>query len=273
MRTKVRLLKEADEANGWRLKKKEEEVSRVKKGTEAKFQRLKQKKANLKSEVEAVKVSYKEGLEKSKARYIEKLQDITAKGKEDISSMKAQQRTITKKLIRDKDVLREHAKKQRTESKERVITVQAKRQAAEVHCSELEVEGQKMARDLVARQMKIGILEAEGERTVENMQTLTLDLEAKEKELALTRREVETCGVRDKALLRQTSKDAKKVDKLASTLKSSRMMVYRLKTALSEEQMVKQFSFFILFLSYRYLTSPFVSSFLRSEKVKSRRRG
>ena len=256
-------MREADAINGERLRRKEEEVSSYKKGTEAQFQRLKQKKANLKSEVEAVKVSYKEGLEKSKARYREKVQDITAKGKEDISSMKAQQRTITKKLIRDKDVLREHAKKQRAASKERVITVEAKRQAAEVHCSELEVEGQKMARDLVARQMKIGILEAEGERTAENMQTLTLDLVEKEKELALTRREVETCGVRDEALLRQTSRDAKKVKKLAATLKSSRMGVYRLKTTLSEEQVVKHFSFFFVFVlllfnfAFCFFFSPF----------------
>ncbi len=37
--------------NGERLERKEEEVSSYKKGSEAKFQRLKQKKANLKGEV------------------------------------------------------------------------------------------------------------------------------------------------------------------------------------------------------------------------------
>ncbi len=76
-----------------------------------------------------MKVSYKEGLQKSKARYREKVQDITAKGKEDISSLKAQHMTGVKKLIRDKDVLREHAKKQRAETKERLIAMEAKREA------------------------------------------------------------------------------------------------------------------------------------------------
>jgi hypothetical protein len=149
--------------------------------------------------------------------------------------------------------------------------VEAKQEVAEVYCSELEVEGQKMARELVARQMKIGTLEAEGKITVENMQILTLDLKAKEKELALTRREVATCGDREETLCRQTSCDAKKVDRLAATLKSSRMGGYRLKSTLSEDRVVKHFSFTFCFL--QFLISLYLFPYLLLlEKVKSRRR-
>jgi hypothetical protein len=63
------LLREADAAHGWQLKQKANEVTRVKKVSEAKVSRLSSAKINLLAEVRAVKTSSQEVLLTAKEQH------------------------------------------------------------------------------------------------------------------------------------------------------------------------------------------------------------
>ena len=151
------MLKEADEANGWRLKKKQEEVSRVKNHSQARAARLQQDKRNLMSEVQGIKKTSQEAVRKVKDKHKDNLAQMALKVKCVKKLSQAEARTTTKKhndevtkLERQKVALRKHAAQQRTQLKDRMREVQAKHVALQLQCSASQVATNKLTRELSA---------------------------------------------------------------------------------------------------------------------------
>ncbi len=134
-----------------------EEVARVRQVANAKVERLSQQKKTLSAEVKAVSKSAKELITMTNRKYKDRVAALTLKvkavkklSKEDIDMAHKQHKDDVAKLERQKTGLREHAKKQRAQYKERITAVEATRQSLELQCSVSQVETQKLARELAA---------------------------------------------------------------------------------------------------------------------------
>jgi chromosome segregation ATPase len=240
------LLKGADHHNGWQLKKMKAEVSSLKKGVESKVERLKNKTKNLAAEVEAVKASCKEGLRDSKMKHKDKVADMRAKAKEGkhastvlMRGMNVDHRKHVSKLDREKQGLRKQAQRQRAEYKARVIAVEEQREALKRLSSDSEVANQKLARELVAQEIRMEMLEAEGHKTVAHNEELSVNLESKDEELALARQAAATLQVGEQTLQKKVKQDETKLEEVRKNLKNARQALVRLEEVLRKEREVR----------------------------------
>ncbi len=119
-------MKEADEVNGWRFKKKQEEVSRVKKHAQARAERLKQDKRHLMYEVQGIRKASQVAIQTVKNKHNDSLSQMASKIKAVKKLSEAEARATTKthndevaKLEHQKIALRKHAAQQRTQLKDR----------------------------------------------------------------------------------------------------------------------------------------------------------
>ena len=147
-------MKEVDEANGWRLKKKQEEVSRVKNQSQARAERLKQDKRNLMSEVQGITKASQVAVRKVKDKHKDNLLQMALKVKSMKKLSQAEARATTKKhndevtkLERQKMTLRKHAAQQRTQLKDRMREAEAKHVALQLQCSASQVATNKLTRE------------------------------------------------------------------------------------------------------------------------------
>jgi hypothetical protein len=122
-----------------------EEIALVRQVANAKIERLSQQKQTLSVEVKAVTKSAKELINMTNRKHKDWVAALTLKvkavkklSKEDIDMAHKQHKDDdVAKLERQKTRLREHAKKQRAQYKERILAVEATRQSLELQCSVL----------------------------------------------------------------------------------------------------------------------------------------
>ncbi len=132
-------------------------MARVRQVSHAKVEILSQQKKTLSAEVKAVTKSAKELINMTIRKHKDHVVALTLKVKavkklsrEDINMAHKQHKDDVTKLERQKIGLREHAKKQRAQYKETITVVEAKRQSLEFQCIVVQVETQKLARELSA---------------------------------------------------------------------------------------------------------------------------
>jgi hypothetical protein len=214
-------------------------VSSIKKGVESKVERLKTKAKNLEAEVEAVKASCKEGLLNAKTKHTDKVADIKAKAKESkhasteaIRGIHVEHRKHVTKLDREKQGLRQQAQRQRADYKARIIAVEEQREALQRLGSDSAVANQKLARELVAQEIRMELLEAEGDKTVAHNKELSVNLEFKDEELALAPQAAATFQVGNNSLQKQVKQDETKLEEKRKNLKNARQALVRLEEVL-----------------------------------------
>ena len=216
-------MKEADEANGWRLKKKQEEVSRVKNQSQARAERLKQDKRNLMSEVQGITKASQVAVRKVKDKHKDNLLQMALKVKSMKKLSQTEARATTKKhndevtkIERQKMALRKHAAQQRTQFKDRMREVEAKHVALELQCSASQVATNKLTRELSAArastcdiQERTMLLEEQLEMQVLVNDGLCSDLAAKGDELTVAMDSVDVAR-KDQTRLEAEGKAAQK---------------------------------------------------------------
>ncbi len=139
-------MKEVDEANGWRLKKKQEEVSRVKNHSQARAERLEQDKRKLMSEVQGIRKASQVTVRKVKDKHKDNVAQMALKVKSEKKLSQVEARATTKKhndevtkFERQKMALRKHAAQQRTQLKDKMREAEAKHVAVQLQCSASQV--------------------------------------------------------------------------------------------------------------------------------------
>jgi chromosome segregation ATPase len=217
-------------------------VSSLKKGVESTVERLKAKVTNLEAEVETIKVSSKETLRNATTKHTDKVADIRAKAKESkrasteaMRGINMEHRKHVTKLDREKQGLRQQAQQQRAEYKARIIAVEEQREDLQRFSTDSVVANKKLARELVAQEIRMEMLEAEGNKTIAHNEDLSVNLEVKDQELALARLAAATFQVGEKTLQRKVKKDETKLEEMRTNLKNARQAVVRLEEVLRKE--------------------------------------
>ena len=130
-------------------------MMQVKRQAEARIGRLTTQKKTLSVELKAVTTSKKAAVQEAQKHYKADVARLAAQVKE-VTRLKDEELTMAvSKLEKDKAELRERAKVQKAEHKERVAGVAAKNQALERLCSVADVETKKLGRELNAEHLRV----------------------------------------------------------------------------------------------------------------------
>jgi hypothetical protein len=132
-------------------------VTQVKRQAEARIGRLTTQKKTLSVELKAVTASKKEAMQEAHMHYKADVARLAAQVKQrDVTRLKDEELNMAMgKLEKQKAELRERAKVQKAEHKERVAGVAAKNQALERLCSVADVETKKLGRELHAEHLRV----------------------------------------------------------------------------------------------------------------------
>ncbi len=132
-------------------------MTQVKRQAEARIGRLTTQKKTLSVELKAVTASKKEAMQEAHMHYKADVARLAAQVKQrDVTRLKDEELNMAMgKLEKQKAELRERAKVQKAEHKERVAGVAAKNQALERLCSVADVETKKLGRELHAEHLRV----------------------------------------------------------------------------------------------------------------------
>ncbi len=162
-----------------------------------------------------------------------KVKAVTNLSREDINMAHKQHKDDVTKLERQKTGLREHAKKQRAQYKERITAVEAiKRQSLEFQCSVAQVETQKLARELSAECTKgrslivtTEALQDQLKDEVNAKEELSGNLALQAETVALARKAVKTAMDAHNRFEKRAKAAEKKVENMRRTMKSLRTTI------------------------------------------------
>ncbi len=182
-KTKARLLRIADEQHGWQLKKRIEEVARVKTQNQNKVERLALQKSTLVAEVKAGKQAHVQGMRAVQIEHREHaaalMKEIKAGkklAKNDMHEEKLRQKAEVAKLAVQKQRMLNQAQKQRSEHKDTVCALTANQTALELLCSVSEVEKKKLERKFAEQQRAGATLEAKTAALYERLKSQDIEL-------------------------------------------------------------------------------------------------
>jgi hypothetical protein len=157
-------------------------MEEVKLQAQARIDRLATQKKTLSAELKDVTRAKREAVNAAHRQYkddvgrlLDKVKDVTRLKNDELNKANDKHRDVVTKLELQKAELRERAKTQREECKERVSGVTAKSEALELLCSISEMESKKLGRELSAEQSRMAALGAKETLLVECLHNLEVE--------------------------------------------------------------------------------------------------
>jgi hypothetical protein len=146
--TKARLCRAADEAHGWQLKKKKEEVLRVKKHAQVKEKRLLETKRTLTAEVQAVKKAKNDAVSACTTQHKQKLSNVKKLWRDEMIMTNAKHQNDMTRLQRQNETVRQQTRDQRNKFKETISAVEQKNSLLDQTATAALLEVQSFTRQL-----------------------------------------------------------------------------------------------------------------------------